>query len=159
MGVCHERETPLSGSRLRVNGVYVIPNNTACVEQMAKPLLREVVLTCLLVSQAQVRSLYGLCVSLTLALPWSRYYTGSLHWDLNRAVRTSKCRLTHQYLRDFGFWKRLSTSRKMEQGRSVRQSAPEASLLTIAAAFGCGATINFHDRGVGVAGMCGDQMV
>lgn len=105
--------------------LYVMPRKAARLEQMAKVLLLDEVINFRWVNQTRVRSLFGLCVSLTLALPWARHYIRWLYWDLIRLVRTSKCKLIHQYLRNLGFWKKLSASREMEQGRAVRPMAPE----------------------------------
>jgi hypothetical protein len=84
-------------------------------------------------------------VSLSLAMPFARFYTRSLLDDLTRKTRASRaarngsrCRLSHQATRDLRMWTRLATA--TEEGRPIRPLATNGTLHTNAADVGFGGT-------------------
>ena len=139
---------------------YVVPHKAARVRKMAKDLLRQVMLGRRWVSKAVVESFCGLCVSLTLAMPWARFYTRALYWDIAAARprdRRGRCRLSHQSVRDLRFWRQLSGEKST--GRPILPPPVQASVHTDAADMGYGGTLNHQDHRPGVAGLWCDQGV
>lgn len=138
----------------------VLPYKVEHVRKLAKGILKQVRLGRRWVSASAVRTLCGTCISLSLALPWARFYTRSLYWDMGAGrARDSRgrCRLSHQAIRDLRFWKRLAGP-EME-GRPVVPPSPQAAIHTDAADVGYGGTLNDKDLQAGVAGMWCDQGV
>ena len=85
----------------------------------------------------------GVCVSLTLAMPWARFYTRSLYWDMSGSRPHDdryRCRLSHQSIRDLLKWKSL-TGQELSGGPMV-PTQPTAAIHTDAADLGFGATLN-----------------
>ena len=62
---------------------FIAPRKIAKVRHMAKHLISESTRGRRWVSVARLRSFVGLCVSLTLAMPFARFYTRSLYWDMH----------------------------------------------------------------------------
>ncbi len=119
------------------------------------------------VSTESVRSFVGTCVSLTLAMPYARFYTRVLYCDMSRARRIPfcsaqapsiirswtprkypgqnpprnghRCRLSYQSLRDLKVWKKL-TGTDLE-GRPIRPPIREAVTHSDAADAGYGGTM------------------
>ncbi len=84
---------------------FVVPHKIERARAMARKLIAEARHGSGWVSRRRVASFVGLCVSLTLAMPFSRFYTRSLYWDMGqkRTVmaaerRGDRCRLSHQPL-------------------------------------------------------------
>lgn len=138
---------------------YVTEKKALRIERTAKSLLRQVAINRRWVSHATVRSFCGTCVALTLALPWARFYTRALYWDLTWKRKGTKCRLSHQAVRDLRFWKGLSSAGEALEGRSVRPFSPEAAMHSDAADVGYGGTVHFDDYRAGRDGMHCDQGV
>lgn len=138
----------------------VLPHKVEHVRQLAKALLNQVRSGRRWVSVSKVQTLCGTCASLSLALPWARFYTRSLYWDVGAGrARDSRgrCRLSHQSIRDLRFWKKLAGPEM--DGRPMIPAAPQAAMHTDAADVGYGGTLNNVDLSPGVAGMWSDQGV
>jgi Reverse transcriptase (RNA-dependent DNA polymerase) len=135
---------------------YIAPRKIEKVRSLAAALLRQAVLGRRWVETARLKTFAGVCVSLSLAMPFARFYTRAIYWDLSRnkksmgrASRENKrCRLSHQTLRDMRFWKRVTSKEK--EGRPIRPTTPDMSLHTDAADLGFGGTL-------GPVGRPGDQ--
>lgn len=138
----------------------VLPHKVEHVRKLAKALLKQVRVGRRWVSASAVTTLCGTCISLSLALPWARFYTRSLYWDIGaRRARDSRgrCRLSHQAIRDLGFWKRLAGPEI--EGRPLVPPAAQAAMHTDAVDVGYGGTLNDRDLQPGAAGMWCDQGV
>ena len=135
------------------------------VRDHARSLLRQVAVGRRMVSTDSVRSFCGVCVALSLAMPWARFYTRSLYTDLARSTSRRRhrdsarrrTRLSHQSVRDLRFWRRLARSDLA--GRPIAVVPLDASVHTDAAGLGYGATLNFNDLSPGVPGMYSTQGV
>ena len=101
----------------------------------------------------EVDSLCGVCVSLRLAMPWARFYTRSLYWDMaagrSRDTR-GHVRLTHHSIRDLCKWWDLS--RQELSGRLVVPPPPQAAIHSDAPDVGCGSTLRFKNLEQGIDG-------
>ncbi len=89
-------------------------------------------------------------MSLTLAMPFARFYTRALYWDLGKATRGKpaardgrRCRLSHQSLPDLRTW-RTMTSTDCE-GRPIHPPVSQAVLHSDAADVGYGGTLGTDD--------------
>jgi len=131
----------------------VAPRKLEKVRRLSGRLLREAILGRRWVSKKALATFCGVCVSLTLGMPWARFYTRSLYWDMSSGRRRDsrgRMRLSHQSLRDLKKWKDLS---KQElQGRPIFPSTPTAAMHTDAADVGYGGTLNAEDLSPGVDG-------
>jgi hypothetical protein len=85
---------------------YVAPRKIVKVRDFARAILRQAQQGRRWVSSERLRSFCGVCVSLSLAIPFARFYTRNLLDDLTRNTRTSMaarngshCRLSHQATR------------------------------------------------------------
>jgi hypothetical protein len=85
---------------------YVAPRKIVKVRDFARAILRQAQQGRRWVSSERLRSFCGVCVSLSLAMPFARFYTRNLLDDLTRKTRTSRaarngshCRLSHQATR------------------------------------------------------------
>jgi hypothetical protein len=104
---------------------YIAPRNFAKVHGIARAILRQARQGRWWVSRDRLRSFCGVCVSLSLAMPFARFYTRSLFDDMTRRPRESRasrngnrCRLSHQSIRDLQTWRKLASK---ETDCSVRQ--------------------------------------
>ena len=61
---------------------FIAPRKIAKVRHMAKHLISESTRGRRWVSVARLCGFFGICVSLTLAMPFARFYTRSLYWDM-----------------------------------------------------------------------------
>jgi Reverse transcriptase (RNA-dependent DNA polymerase) len=125
---------------------YITPRKIEKIRSLARALLRQAVLGRLLLQTASLKSFAGFCVSLSLAIPFARFYAREIYWDLSRKKATSRasrentrCRLSHQEIRDLQFWKRVTS--KEREGRQIRTTSTEMSLHTDAADLGFGGTL------------------
>ena len=145
---------------------YIAPRKIKKVRRIARPLIRECNIGRRWVSAERLRSFVGVCVSLSCAMPYARFYTRSLYWDLPKkstykarpepkagiwkSIRVeklkriehnsrSRCRLSHQSLRDLHTWCALTSTER--EGRPLRPAIPEATLHTDAADLGYGGTL------------------
>jgi hypothetical protein len=80
----------------------------------------------------------GVCVSLPLGMPFARFYTRAIYWDLSKKEATSRastentrCCLSHQAIRSLQFWKTVTS--KGKESRQIRPTSLEMSLHTDAA--------------------------
>lgn len=138
----------------------VLPYKATQVRKLASDLLKQVRLGRRMVNVNALRSFCGTCVSLSLALPWARFYTRSLYWDMsNKKTKDTRgrCRLSHQSVRDLRFWKRLAGPEL--EGRNIIPTSPDAALHSDAADVGYGGTLNDKDLTAGVSGLWSDQGV
>lgn len=138
----------------------VDPRKAEKVRRLAGKLLKEVRFGKRWVTSQRLRSFCGVCVSLTLAMPWARFYTRALYWDLgsNRPRdNRGRCRLSHQSIKDLRFWKGLAEHDL--GGRPMTQPVPQAAMHTDAADMGFGGTLNTDDLRQGVPGMWCSQGV
>ena len=132
---------------------FVAPRKAAKVRQLAAQLLRSVRHGKRWVTKRQLTHFCGLCVSLTLAMPWARFYTRPLYWDMSSGRRLDhrgRVRLSHQSIRDLLTWKGLSRRELLR--RSMRPFVPTASMHTDGADVGFGGTLNTQDLTAGIDG-------
>jgi hypothetical protein len=133
---------------------YIAPRNIAKVHDIAWAILRQARQRRRWVSRDRLRSLCGACVSLSLAMPFARFYTRSLFDDMNRRPREclasrngNRCRLSHQSIRDLRMWRKLAGTEI--DGRSIRTLPTNGIMHTDAADVGFDGTLD-------VAGNPGD---
>lgn len=139
---------------------HLAPRKIAKVQLLARKILREVRLGRRWVTTKLLRHFCGVCVSLTLSMPWARFYTRSLYWDMAAARprdERGRCRLSHQSIRDLAKWKHLSGQEL--KGRPMVPPAPTAAIHTDAADVGYGGTLNFSDLSAGTPGQWVEQGV
>lgn len=132
----------------------VVPHKVERVRQLARNIMKDAMIGRRWVKPDKLASFCGTCVSLSLALPWARFYTRSLYTDMSsnrRRDARGRVRLSHQALRDLGFWKRMSGPDM--DGRPIHPFTPEASMHTDAADAGFGGTLHDRDLGAGVRGL------
>lgn len=98
------------------------------------------------------------CASLSLEMPWSRFYNLSLYFDHSSANLDRKriVRLPHQSVKGLLFWKTHSTD---HTSRPIFLRKPITTLHTDAADMHYGATLNFDYLRAGIPGMWCDQDV
>jgi hypothetical protein len=108
------------------------------------------------VSAAKLSSFAGLCVHLTLSMPYARFDTREIYWDLARNQKTScqskqdtGCRLSHQILRDLRVWQQIKGTEK--KGRPIPPCRPDLYLHSDTADMGYGGTLG----ATGAPGECG----
>lgn len=139
----------------------VTPRKRKRVHKAARGILRAMRVSNRWIDTSTISSFCGTCVSLSLAMPWSRFYTRALYFDLSKHVRKFgtklKCRLSHQSIRDLRFWVRLATVQ--DDGRPLHPMQPQAALHSDAADLGFGGTFNTERLDPGAAGMWCDQSV
>ena len=133
---------------------YVVPRNVEKDCQQSKALLKEVRIGRRWVQNRTLASFCGTCVSLGLAMPWARFYTRSLYWDMSAGrARDSRgrCRLSHQAVRDLRFWRDLLEA--SFEGRQLIRTKPMGAMHTDTADMGYSGTLNVRDLTAGVPGM------
>lgn len=83
---CWTRTTQIEHLGVHIDSVsmrfLVAPRKLEKVRSLATKLLREVRFGKRWVSHGALAHFCGVCVSLTLAMPWARFYTRSLYWDM-----------------------------------------------------------------------------
>jgi hypothetical protein len=127
---------------------YLAPRKIQKVKALPQVLKNQVALGRRWVDAAKLGSFLGLCVSLTLAFPFSRFYSRSLYNDLSRgqtrdkrASRGGACvRLSHQSVRDLDCWRRLAGYEGT--GRPILPLSSDGDLHTDAADVGYGGTLD-----------------
>lgn len=93
---------------------------------------------------------------LILAMPFARFYTTSVYWDMGRRSQSrrncERCRtrLTYQSIRDLRFSRVLTCAEK--DGQEIRPPGPSNTLHTDAADIGFGGTLG-PDTGPGAPGL------
>jgi hypothetical protein len=104
---------------------YIAPRKIAKVHGIAPDILRQARQGRRWVSRDRLRSFCDVCVSLSLAMPFSRFYTRSLFDDMIRRPREgrasrngNRCRLRHQSIRDLRTWRKLASNET--DGRPIR---------------------------------------
>lgn len=128
---------------------HISPAKISRVRGLAAALLKQSRVGRRWVSREKVRSFTGVCVSLTLAMPFARFHCRALYDDLSpkkdlaappRAARTgARIRLSHCAIRDLRTWQRLTST--MEEGRNILPRPPDGLLHTDAAEVGYGGTL------------------
>jgi hypothetical protein len=125
---------------------YVAPRKIVKVRDLGRAILRQAKQGRRWVSSGRLRSFCGVCVSLSLAMPFARFYTCSLFDDLTRKTRASRaarngsrCQPRHQATRDLRTWMRLATV--VAERRPIRPLATNGIMHTDAADVGIGGTL------------------
>jgi hypothetical protein len=133
---------------------YIEPRKIAKVYGIARDILRQARQGRRWVSRDKFRSYCGVCVSLSLAMPFARFYTRILFDDMTRRPRKSRasrnrnrCRLSHQSIRDLQMWRKLASTETY--GRPIRPLPANVIMHTDAADVGLSGTLD-------VAGNPGD---
>lgn len=117
----------------------VTPHKVQKVKSLASDMLRQARLGKRWVSGAAVAHFCGVCVSLSLGMPWARFYTRALYWDMEENRKRDlrgRVRLSHQSMRDLVSWKRISGTEL--DGRPIQPIPPTAAMHTDAADMGYG---------------------
>lgn len=137
----------------------VVPRNATAIRQMSKMLLQTASRGSRLVSAQKSCSFCGKCVSLSLALPWSRFYSRAFRDDLSNCKRDGRghVRLSHQSLKDLRFWRRIS--QLDGQCLPIKPLIPAAASHTDAAEMGFGGTLHTFDLHPGTPDLWYDQGV
>jgi hypothetical protein len=125
---------------------YIASRKIIKVLDLARGILRQAQQGKRWVSSNRLRSICGVCVPLSLAMPLARFYTRSLYDDLTRKTRVhrasrngSRCRLSHTATRDLRTWKRLITV--AAEGQPIRPLSMNGTMHTDAADVGFGGTL------------------
>jgi hypothetical protein len=125
---------------------YIAPQKIAKVHGIARAILRQARQGRRWASRDRVRSFCGVCVSLSLAMPFARFYTRSLFDDMTRRPRESRasrngnrCRLSYQSIRDLQMWRKLASTET--DGRPIRPLPTIGIMHTDAADVGFGGTL------------------
>lgn len=137
---------------------FVAPRKLRKVRRLSGKLMRTAIQGKRWVPKKTVATFCGVCVSLMLAMPWARFYTRALYWDMGATQKTDgrgRVRLSHQSLRDLTKWRGLS---KQElAGRPMVPISPTAALHTDAADVGFGGTFRNDDLRPGIDGHWKEQ--
>lgn len=109
------------------------------------------------VSTDSARSFCGICVSLTLSMPWARFYTRTLYSDVSGRGTSDvrgRSRFSLQSVRYLRFWRQLSSpSCDVIFELPVRTHPVEAAMHTDSADMGYGGTLSTTDMTAGAPGM------
>lgn len=134
----------------------VMPHKAAIIRQLTKNLLRTASKGRRSVPGTSIRFLCVKCISLTLALPSSGFYTRALYDDLSKGKRDGRDRiwLSHQPLRDLRFWRQEDL-----QPRPIVPPPADVAIESDAADLGLCGTLNPSDLRSGVPGLWCDQGV
>jgi hypothetical protein len=107
MGREYSSVTPWLRDRLGSHAFLHSAAKKAKVHGIARNILRKARQGRLWVPRDRLRSFCGVCVSLSLAMPFFRFYTRSLFDDMTRRPKEgrassdgNRCRSTHQSIRD-----------------------------------------------------------
>jgi hypothetical protein len=94
----------------------------------------------------RLRMFCGVCVSLSLAMPFARFCTRSLLDDMTRRPRAgrasrngNRCRLSHQSIRDLQMWRKLAST--ATDGRPIRPLPTNGIMHTDSADVGFGGNV------------------
>ena len=132
---------------------FIAERKVQKVMELSKDLLRDVRAGRRWVPAKKLTHFCGVCVSLTLDMPWTRIYTPSLYLDMaagrSRDAR-GRVRLSHQSIRDLRKWRDLS--RQELSGRLVLPPPPQAAVHSDAADMGYGCTLRFDNIEQGIDG-------
>jgi hypothetical protein len=126
---------------------YIAPRKIAKVHGITRAILRQARQGRRWVSRDRLRSFCGVCVSLSLAMPFARFHTRSLFDDMTRRPRESRasrnanrCRLSHQSIRDLLMWRKLASTET--DGRPIRPLPTNGIMFTNAADVGFGGMLD-----------------
>jgi hypothetical protein len=130
---------------------FICPRKVLKIQSMARNIVQQAIIGRRWVSRSKLRSFAGTCVSLTLAMPFARFFTRSIYDDLSTARRGARrerpasrqgdrVRLSHQSLRDLRTWQRLARAEK--EGRRMHPPVPDGIMHTDAADVGYGGTLD-----------------
>jgi hypothetical protein len=104
---------------------YAAPGKMTKVHGFARAILRQARQGRRWFSRDRLRSFCGVCVSLSLAISFARFYTRGLFDDVTRRPRESQasrsgnsCRLSHQSMRDLQIGRKLASTEI--DGRPIR---------------------------------------
>lgn len=150
----------LDSSKMRV---FVADSKVRRVRQLAQAMLLRAQRNRRLVPVNDIRRFCGVCISLTLAFPLSRFYTRSLFFDMSargsrdarfarwrlapgevrargsRGQEGNYVRLSHQSLRDLRFWRCLTRG----EGRELQPASASLTMHADAANVGYGGTLGY----------------
>lgn len=132
---------------------YTAPGHLRCVNSLARKLFSEVRYSRRGLNKKELAHFCNVCVSLTLAMPWSRFHTRALYWDMSKRGWKDVgrgVRLRHQSMKDLQKWRELS--RNELEGHPMVPFTPSAAIHTDAAGVGYGGTLNVQDFRAGVNG-------
>jgi hypothetical protein len=142
---------------------YIAPRNIAKVHGIARAILRQARQGRRWVSRDRLRSFCGVCVSLSLAIPFARFYTRIIFDDMTRRPRESRasrngnrCWLSHQSIRDLQMWRELASTET--DGRPIRPLPTNGIMRTDAADVGFGETLDVDGK-PGDPGQWQDQLI
>jgi hypothetical protein len=115
---------------------FIAPRKIVRIQETARSLLRQARECRCRVARERLRSFCGLFVSLSLPMPYARFYSRSLYDDMStRCVDTrgssrniTRCRLSNQSHRDLKAWQQLA--KEMGDGRPIRPLAPDGIMHT-----------------------------
>jgi hypothetical protein len=105
--------------------IYMAPRKIFKVHGFARSILRQARQGRRGVLRDRLRSFCGVCVSLSLGMPFARFCTSSLFDDMTRGPRESResrngnrCRLSHQSIKNLQMWRKLASTET--DGRPIR---------------------------------------
>lgn len=128
------------------------------VRDLARSILKEVRVGRRWVWKKEVTSFLCVWVSLTLPMPWARFYTRAIYWEINSARRMDgrgRYLLIHKRIRDLLKWKKLTRQELYE--RTMVPPGPKAALHEDAAELGWGGTLDDQELSGSVDGICRAQ--
>jgi hypothetical protein len=135
----------------RVMKFFISPRKIENVRNMAQLLITQARQGRRWVSLERLSTFCGVCVSLTLPMPYSRFYSRSLYDDMAPVKSQagsagsgcgSCCRLSHQSLRDLRTWRKLTSDAR--EGHPIRPASPRGIMHTDAADLGFGGNFGLH---------------
>jgi hypothetical protein len=135
--------------RQQRDALYLAPRKIEKVRSLARAILQQSAKGRRWVDAAKLRSFLGLCVSLTLAFPFARFYSRSMYEDLRpghrlyqKAARGGKrVRISHQSGRDLLTW--LHLAEEDSTGRPILPLPTDGIMHTDAAEVGYGGTLDY----------------
>jgi hypothetical protein len=151
MGREYSGVTPWLRDRLGSHKVLHSAAKIAKVYGIARAILRQARQGRRWVSRDRLRPFCGVSVSLSLAMPFSRFYTRRLFDDMTRRPREgrasrngNRCRLSHQSIRDLQMWRKLACTETY--GRLIRLLSTSGIMHTDAADVGFDVTLDFEGK-------------
>jgi hypothetical protein len=134
---------------------YIAPRKIAKIHGIARAILRQERQGRRWVSRGRSQSFCGVCLLLSLTMPFARFYTRSLFDDTIRSPKERRAsrngnrfRLSHQSIRDLQMWRKIASTET--DGHPIRPLATNGIMHTDAADVGFGGTLD-------VAGNPGDS--